>query len=278
MRIVNWHVSLWRGDLLPEPEETTSSASSEAGAASTFSVQLENFSGPFDVLLSLISKHKLDVTEVALATVTDDFIRYLQQHQNDWDLDQASHFVVVAATLLDVKTARLLPGGEVEDEEDFALLEARDLLFARLLQYRAYKQVSGWFAEQCAGQDVRVARRPVIPAEVLSALPDVVFPQGAVSLAVALSAAVQRAAGVALPEVNVDHLHGSAVTVEQQVSWLTERLVEVQECSFADLVSDTADPLMIAVRFLAVLELYREQRIGLEQSECFGELLVRWSL
>src|SRR5487761_1233963 len=128
-----------------------------------FEVHLDVFEGPFDLLLALISKHKLDITEVALSQVTDEFIAYIRQRSGGWDLDQVSYFLVVAATLLDLKAARLLPSGEVEDEEDLALLEARDLLFARLLQYRAYKEVAAIFAARMAAETQRHPRR--VPLE-----------------------------------------------------------------------------------------------------------------
>src|SRR5690625_520242 len=127
----------------PDPSAAPPRPANEAGGvAEGFAVNLENFSGPFDLLLSLIAKHQLDITEIALAQVTDEFIAHLAG-QAEFDLGQASEFLVVAATLLDLKAARLLPRGAVDDEEDLELLEARDLLFARLLQYRAYKEVAG---------------------------------------------------------------------------------------------------------------------------------------
>src|SRR5690625_1263524 len=119
-----------------------------------FRVSLEGFDGPFDLLLSLITKHELDITDISLSLVTDEFITHLAEleRRGDYDLDQASEFLVVAATLLDLKIASLLPQGEVVDEEGIALLEARDLLFARLLQYRAFKLASAWFEDQLASE------------------------------------------------------------------------------------------------------------------------------
>ncbi|MGA0062167.1 MAG: segregation and condensation protein A, partial [Candidatus Planktophila sp.] len=123
---------------------------SELAPEGAFSVHLDNFDGPFDLLLQLISRHKLDITEVSLSMVTDEFIsfiRALEASGEGWRLDQATEFLVIAATLLDLKAARLLPSGEIEDEEDLALLEARDILFARLLQYRAFKEIAASFQE-----------------------------------------------------------------------------------------------------------------------------------
>ena len=114
------------------------------------STPTEQASDSFVVLLSLIAKHRLDVTALALHTITDDFISYIKNQGDDWELDEATQFLVIAATLLDLKAARLLPGGEVEDEEDLAILDARDLLLARLLQYRAFKLMAGDFAHRLA--------------------------------------------------------------------------------------------------------------------------------
>jgi segregation and condensation protein A len=131
------------------------------GAVTPFEVHLDNFEGPFDLLLGLIAKHKLDITEIALASVTDEFIAHIrraQEAETDWDLGQASEFLLVAATLLDIKAARLLPQTSVTDDEDFALIEARDLLFARLLQYRAFKDIAKAFAERMATAGKMTAR------------------------------------------------------------------------------------------------------------------------
>ena len=165
---VSWPASSWRAATLPEltltetppPTETLLPAGSPVDAVEApavaptgFQVHLDNFEGPFDLLLSLIAKHKLDITQIALAQVTDEFIGYIRGA--DHDLSTTSEFLLVAATLLDLKAARLLPTGDVEDPEDLALLEARDLLFVRLLQYRAYKQLAGVFAERLARSEER---------------------------------------------------------------------------------------------------------------------------
>ena len=140
-------------DALPSPRAT-----SVGTRPTTFEVHLGVFEGPFDLLLGLISKHKLDVTEVALSQVTDEFLAHIRAYGGEWDLGQATEFLVVAATLLDLKAARLLPSGEVEDEEDLALLEARDLLFARLLQYRAYKEAAAVLAGRLSDESRRFPR------------------------------------------------------------------------------------------------------------------------
>src|SRR5882757_2427530 len=150
----------------------------QAQPAGGFEVHLDVFEGPFDLLLALISKHKLDITEIALSSVTDEFIAHIRAMSDAWDLDQASYFLVVAATLLDLKAARLLPSGEVDDEEDLALLDARDLLFARLLQYRAYKQVAAVFAERIAAEGRRYPRAVSLEEPFAQLLPEVLLGLG----------------------------------------------------------------------------------------------------
>ena len=172
-------------------EETALPVTAEdAGGSGAFRVDLgELFEGPFDLLLGLIAKHKLDVTEIALSKVTDEFIAHIkaQRESGQQWLGQATEFLVVAATLLDLKAARLLPSGEVEDEEDLALLEARDLLFARLLQYRAYKQVAAVFAGRMADEAGRYARAVTLEPQLAGLLPEVLLGLG--------PAGVRRAGG-----------------------------------------------------------------------------------
>lgn len=248
----------------------------EAGgtpAPSGFQVHLDVFEGPFDLLLALISKHKLDITEVALSQVTDEFIAYISAHGGAWDLDQASHFLLVAATLLDLKAARLLPAGEVEDEEDLALLEARDLLFARLLQYRAYKEVAAVFAGRMAEQGRRFPRRVPMEPRFAELLPEVLLGLGPAEFA---HLAARTLAPKPAPKVSVDHIHSPRTTVREQAGILAERLRQVHQATFRALTSDCAGLYEVVVRFLALLELYREQAVSFEQLEPLGDLHVRW--
>jgi segregation and condensation protein A len=242
-------------------------------AATGFHVHLDIFDGPFDLLLSLISKRRLDVTLVAIAQVTDEFVTYLRAHGDDWDLDQASEFLVVAATLLDLKVARLLPSAEV-DEEDLALLEARDLLFARLLQYRAYKEVAALFAQQMAAAAQRHPRAVGLEPQFLSLLPEVVL--GVDPLEFAEVAARACAPRPAPPVVDVGHLHAPVVSVREQAVILATRLRDAGAATFRTLISDCPDTMTIVGRFLAVLELYREGAVAFDQVEPLGELHVRW--
>jgi segregation and condensation protein A len=242
-----------------------------------FSVHLSNFDGPFDLLLQLISRHKMDVTEVALSIVTDEFIsfiRALEASGEGWDLDQATEFLVVAATLLDLKAARLLPSGEVEDEEDLALLEARDLLFARLLQYRAFKEIAATFSERIAAADKSFARVVALDPALASLLPEVLIGVGA-----------QRFAAIAervltpkvVPVVAVEHLHKALVSVAEESKRVVDALRQATSMSFRNLISDADSTLVVVARFLALLDLYRQGVLRFDQVVALGELQIRWT-
>jgi segregation and condensation protein A len=245
-----------------------------AEAGGKFTVRLNNFEGPFDLLLQLISQHQMDVTEVALSRVTDDFIAHLKTLGERWDLDETTEFLVIAATLLDLKAARLLPAGDVEDEDDLALLEARDLLFARLLQYRAYKQVAALFGELEAGALRRYPRSVSLEERYTALLPEVMIgisPQRFAELA----AAVFRPKPP--PTVSLTHLHMGAVSVREHAAVLRVRLAEAGVATFTELVADCGNTIEVVARFLALLELYREAAVLFEQDEALGELTLRWS-
>jgi segregation and condensation protein A len=239
----------------------------------SFEVHLDVFEGPFDLLLGLISKHKLDITEIALSAVTDEFISYIGALADRWDLDQASYFLVVAATLLDLKAARLLPSGEVDDEEDLALLEARDLLFARLLQYRAYKEAAAILAGHMGVQGRRFARRVPMEPGFAELLPEVLL-----SLTPAQFAAIAAAALAPrkVPVVSVEHLHVPRTTVAEQAAILRSRLRAAARASFRELTADCEDTYEVVARFLAVLDLYRDRCVSFEQVVPLGDLYVTW--
>ncbi|MCF4137645.1 segregation/condensation protein A [Streptomyces sp. Tue 6430] len=246
----------------------------EESSGGVFKVRLANFEGPFDLLLQLISRHKLDVTEVALSKVTDEFMAHIRAMGPDWDLDRTTEFLVVAATLLDLKAARLLPAAEVEDEADLALFEARDLLFARLLQYRAYKRIADIFTERLDGEARRYPRTVGPEPHHAELLPEVVISIGAEGFAkLAVKAMQPRPA----PQVYVDHIHAPLVSVQEQARIVVARLRRLGEAGFRTLVEDTDDPLTVVARFLALLELYREKAVALDQETALGELLVRWT-
>jgi segregation and condensation protein A len=258
---------------VPLAPSADTGAAAEPGAGG-FHVRLDVFVGPFDLLLGLISKHLLDVTEVALSKVTDDFIAHIRAMGPGWDLGQATEFLVVAATLLDLKAARLLPGAEVEDEEDLALLEARDLLFARLLQYRAYKQAAAHLAGLMASESRRYPRQVGLEPRYAGLLPEVLLGLGPAELAaLAARALTPRPADV----VAVDHVHGGTVSVREQTALLHERLRRAGGASFRSLTGDCASTLEVVARFLGLLELYREGLVAFEQAEALGDLHVRWT-
>jgi segregation and condensation protein A len=247
---------------------------SEVGESAGFEVRLDNFEGPFDLLLSLISKHKLDITEVALSKVTDEFIAHVKAAGAEWDLDQTSSFLLVAATLLDLKAARLLPQGDVEDEEDLALLEARDLLFARLLQYRAFKGIARVLEERLAGEARRHPRSVGLEERFANLLPEVLIGIGLDQFA-ALAAKALEPKTVA--EVSLQHIHAARVSVREQAAIVVERLRRQGAMTFRALCGDSPDTLTTVARFLALLELFRENAVGFDQVTPLGELTIRWT-
>jgi segregation and condensation protein A len=248
-------------------------AADDLVGSDAFRVHLDNFEGPFDLLLGLISKHKLDVTEVALSQVTDEFIGHIRGRGPDWDLGQATGFLVVAATLLDLKAARLLPAADVEDEEDLALLEARDLLFARLLQYRAYKEAAAWVAGRLADEATRFPRAVGLEERYTGLLPEVLLTLGPDEMA---AMAARAMAPRPAPIMPVDHVHAPRVSVREQAAVLVDRLRRVRSTTFRALVHDCEDTLTVVARFLALLELYRESAVVFEQLDALAELHVRW--
>jgi len=243
-------------------------------AGTPFAVRLDNFEGPFDLLLSLIAKHKLDITEVALSRVTDEFISFIRQAGREWDLEQTSSFLVVAATLLDLKAARLLPRGDVEDEEDLALLEARDLLFARLMQYQAFKQVASVLEHRIAGESRRFPRAVGLEERFATMLPEVLIGLGLEEFA---TLAARAMAPKPVPEVSLSHLHAPAVSVREQAALVVDRLRRHSTMTFRALSGDSPDTLTTVARFLALLELFREGVVSFDQVVPMGELTVRWT-
>ena len=246
------------------------------GRVAGFSVHLENFDGPFDLLLQLISRHRMDITDVAIATVTDEFISYireLEKTEAGWKLDHASEFVVVAATLLDLKAARLLPSGQIDDEEDLALLEARDLLFARLLQYRAFKEIASILSERILEQEKTFARSVSLDPVFAALLPEVL-----------IGVTPERFAAIAnrvltpktAPTLSVEHLHLPLVSVAAEALGVVSALRRHKTMSFRALVSDAANTLVVVARFLALLELFKEGSVRFEQVVALGELQITW--
>jgi len=243
---------------------------------SGFAVHLDNFDGPFDLLLQLISRHKLDVTEVSLSLVTDEFIGYirrLEESGEGWQLDQATEFLVVAATLLDLKAAKLLPSGEVEDEEDLALLEARDLLFARLLQYRAFKEIAAIFNDRIAREDLTFARMVALDPKFAELLPEVligVSPNRFAAIAQRVLAPKRP------PVVGIEHIHRPLVSVVEETNFMVAEMRKLGRVSFRYLIEGAENTLVVVARFLGLLELYREGVVRFEQVAALGELQITW--
>ncbi len=259
-----------------QPAEELSPLTTARGGSrnAAFQVHLEEFEGPFDLLLSLIAKHKLDVTTLALSKVTDDFIAFIHAKGPDWDLDQASEFLLVAATLLDLKAARLLPAAQVEDEEDLALLEARDLLFARLLQYRAYKQVAMELAQRYASGALRHPRSVQLEPAFKELLPEVLISLTPDQFA---ELAVRAMTPRRPPTVSIEHIHQIQVSIREQANVIAQRLRLLRTATFRALIADAPDTIHVVARFLALLELFREKAVGFDQVAPFGELTVRWT-
>ena len=251
-------------------------ASITDGRVAGFSLHLSNFDGPFDLLLQLISKHKMDITEVALGTVTDEFIAYIKQLENadsGWDLDKTTDFLVVAATLLDLKAAKLLPSGQVDDEADLALLEARDLLFARLLQYRAFKEIASIFTERIDREEKSFARLVALEPHLAQLLPEVLIGVGAQRFAAIANRVLTPKTS---PVFSIDHLHQPTVSVAEQASKIVEQLRRTGRMTFRGLTADAENTLVVIARFLALLELYKEGVIRFEQMISLGELQITW--
>ena len=256
--------------------DVASDAIEPSAPSNEFSVHLANFDGPFDLLLQLISRHKLDITEISLSLVTDEFIafiRALELSGEGWRLDQATEFLVVAATLLDLKAARLLPSGEVEDEEDLALLEARDLLFARLLQYRAFKEIAATFGDRITLQDKAFPRVVALDAALSALLPEVLIGVGAERFA-AIADRVLTPKTPAL--VSIEHLHMPLVSVAEESKGVVEALRRSKTLSFRSLISDAGSTLVVVARFLSLLDLYRQGVLRFDQVAALGELQISW--
>ena len=251
-------------------------SAAESAPDKGFNVHLTNFDGPFDLLLQLISRHKLDITEVSLSLVTDEFISFirgLEESGEGWMLDQATEFLVIAATLLDLKAARLLPSGEIEDEEDLAILEARDILFARLLQYRAFKEIAADFQDRIFAADKSFPRVVALDPALASLLPEVLIGVGAVRFA---AIAERVLTPKTAPLVALEHLHSALVSVAEESKLVVDALRKSKVLSFRNLIQGADSTLVVVARFLALLDLYRQGALRFEQVMALGELQISW--
>ncbi|WP_404823670.1 segregation and condensation protein A [Mycetocola spongiae] len=258
--------------MVPSPN-LAPAAETHSAATPVFRVALDNFDGPFDLLLTLIGKRELDITEIALSAVTDEFLEYLRGVDSEQEMDRASEFIVVAATLLDLKIAGLLPQGELVDAEDVALLEARDLLFARLLQYRAFKEASAWFLARLEAETTRHPRTVRLEEKFRERTPELAWTLGPEDFAALALLALTPAE---IPTVGLDHLHAPLVSLREQAAYVVTLLREGEPLSFRRLVSGATQKGVIIARFLALLELYRHAAVSFEQQEPLGELIVTW--
>jgi len=255
--------------------EAVTELTSEAEDSSGFRLAVGEFDGPFDLLLSLIAKHELDITEISLSVVTNEFIKYVKSLDAHEELEQATEFLVVAATLLDLKVAGLLPQGELVDAEDAAAFEARDLLFARLLQYRAFKDVAEWFSEHLDAESTRHARTVRLEDKYRAKVPELIWSTSVEDFAaIAMLALAPRE----IPMVGLDHLHAPLVSIREQAATVVTKLRAGKPVTFRELIADAAGTTgVIVARFLAVLELYRHAAISFEQDEPLGELTISWT-
>jgi segregation and condensation protein A len=243
------------------------------GSKLDFDVHLDTFSGPFDLLLSLIAKHEMDVTELALAQVTDEFVAYVNA-EDHWNLSQISEFLVVAATLLELKAFRLLPTSS-QDHQDFELLEARDLLFARLLQYKAFKEAARTINERLEQMSPLYPRQVQLEPQFTALLPELIWSIGPHELAGIAYDVLNRPHDE--PKISIEHLHSASASLPEQAEILAARLTSQGPMSFRELTYDAGSTALIVARFLALLELFRRGVVGFDQVSPLGELTIRWT-
>ncbi|MCD4557178.1 segregation and condensation protein A [Schaalia sp. lx-100] len=253
-----------------QPESHASQDVLVQGRIDQFQVTLEVFEGPFDLLLQLIARKRLDITQVALAEVTDEFIAHMQLFP---DLSVTTEFLVVAATLLDMKAAHLLPRDESVSDVSAQDLEARDVLFSRLLQYRAFRVAAEAIGQRLEAQATSFPRLVPMEDAYAKLLPDLVWACSAHDLARAAADALSHKP----PTVEITHLHDPLVPVATQVDILVNKLRGRGPLTFTDLISDAATQAVVVSRFLAVLQLYRAGAVDFTQNEALGRLLVMWT-
>ena len=257
-----------RGKLLPVV--TRPDSLEVQGEFDLFAVSLPVFEGPFDLLLSLIARKKLDITEVALAQVTDEFVAFMKASP---DLSRTTEFLVVAATLLDMKAAHLLPSVDEEDNASEADLEARDLLFSRLLQYRAFKEAAKHMDARMGEYGSYVARDVPLEPHFAALLPELQWRTTPEDLARLAADALTSTS----PTVQVAHLHDPVVPVREQALLVSSMLAEAGRMTFHELVEDAPTRAVVVSRFLALLELYRRGAVEFEQDGALGTLTIQWT-
>lgn len=235
-----------------------------------YTVSLDVFEGPFDLLLHLISKREVDVYEVSLAGITEEYLLHLKAMQ-ELDLEVATEFLVVAATLIEIKAARLLPGKQVEDE-DGLLLSEPDLLIARLLEYRAFKDAAAMLADRIRENAGYIARTAGPGREYDHLCPDLLSRVTVEGLAAMALRALQPKPVAVL---DLSHITPIRVTVEEAIDEVMRTLATSARISFKELTRNCHSRIDIVVRFLALLELMKRGEADVDQAEVFGEIEVR---
>jgi segregation and condensation protein A len=234
-----------------------------------FAVELPVFTGPFKLLADLILDQKIDVCDVPIATVTDGFLAHSKEAEG-WSLEEATWFLAVCAIMLELKVGRLMPRHEVIDEEDL-LGVSPDLAYARSIELAAFRTVVIEIAKMLDEESLRSAREAGPPAEFAHLYPDVLEEVAADDLA--------RIAAVVLrppPLLDLSHVTPIRYTMAEAVKAVRGHLGRLGQASFRDLVADCDERIQIVVRFLALLELYRDGKVDLAQAATFGEIDVRW--
>ena len=255
--------------------------STEESATSGFQVNLEVYSGPFDALLGMIANNKLELTEVSLSSITEEFLTYVRGLDFTKNMDEASAFLDIASILVEAKSVAILPGGEdsQHDEQSLEVLRERDLLFARLLQYRAYKQAAGDFRARIAANSGRFPHPAAMDEGVAAMLPELVWTLTPLELA---RLTAQVIANAPASEVSIHQLHVPLVDLRAQSLVVRDRLIAAleskgdQSISFSELTRDCTSRIEVVVRFMAVLVFFKQGVLQYQQDGPFAELHLRW--
>lgn len=255
--------------------------STEESATSGFRVNLEVYSGPFDALLGMIANNKLELTEVSLSSITEEFLTYVRGLDFTKNMDEASAFLDIASILVEAKSVAILPGGEdsQHDEQSLEALRERDLLFARLLQYRAYKQAVGDFRARIAANAGRFPHPAAMDEGIAAMLPELVWTLTPLELA---QLAAQVIANAPASEVSIHQLHVPLVDLRAQSLVVRDRLIAAleskgdQSISFSELTRDCTSRIEVVARFMAVLVFFKQGVLQYQQDGPFAELHLRW--
>ncbi|MFR3543073.1 MAG: segregation and condensation protein A [Bifidobacterium longum] len=255
--------------------------STEESSTSGFQVNLEVYSGPFDALLGMIANNKLELTEVSLSSITEEFLTYVRGLDFTKNMDEASAFLDIASILVEAKSVAILPGGEdsQHDEQSLEVLRERDLLFARLLQYRAYKQAAGDFRARIAANAGRFPHPAAMDEGIAAMLPELVWTLTPLELA---QLAAQVIANAPASEVSIHQLHVPLVDLRAQSLVVRDRLIAAleskgdQSMSFSELTRDCTSRIEVVARFMAVLVFFKQGVLQYQQDGPFAELHLRW--